>query len=129
MLAASTDGARPVPEAMADFVAWVQGLGDERELVASPLGFDGPYVDYYLRRFTAYSVARAPTRPRLFHGPGLCLKSLACGVTGGDWPTFSVHDLPSEWFGDVEHTHRAIDDARGYANLLVEVMRRARAAD
>ena len=63
---------------------------------------------------------------RLFHGPGLCLKSLACGVTGGDWATFSVHDLPSEWFGDVEHTHRAIDDARGYANLLVEVMRRAR---
>ena len=64
---------------------------------------------------------------RLFHGPGLCLKSLACGVTGGDSATFSVHDLPSEWFGEVEHTHRAIDDARGYAHLLVEVMRRARA--
>ena len=62
----------------------------------------------------------------LFHGPGLCLKSLACGVTGGDWATFSVHDLPKAWFGDVPHTHRAIDDARGYANLLVEVLRQAR---
>jgi hypothetical protein len=26
--------------------------------------------------------------------------------------------LPREWLGNVPHTHRAIDDARGYANLL-----------
>ncbi len=36
VLAASTVGARPVPEVMADFVTWVQGLGEEREFVASP---------------------------------------------------------------------------------------------
>jgi hypothetical protein len=112
---------------MADFVTWVQGLGEERESVASPLGFDGTYVDHYLRRFTAYGLAQGPDETdRLFHGAGLCLKSLACGVTGGDPATFSVHDLPSEWFGEVEHTHRAIDDARGYAHLLVEVMRQTR---
>jgi hypothetical protein len=127
VLAAATDDARPVPEVMAEYVAWVQGLGEEREFVASPIGFDGTYVDYYLRRFTPYGVCQGPDETdRLFHGPGLCLKSLACGVTGGDPATFTVHDLPSEWFGDVEHTHRAIDDARGYANLLVSMLRAAR---
>lgn len=75
--------------------------------------------------FTSYGLAQGPDEiDRLFHGAGLCLTSLACGVTGGDPATFSVHDLPSEWFGEVEHTHRAIDDARGYGNLLVEVLRR-----
>ena len=128
VLAAATEDPRPVPEVMADFVAWVKGLGEEREFVASPLSFDGTYVDTYLRRFTSYGLAQGPDETDLlFHGPGLCLKSLACGVTGGDWATFSVHDLPSEWFGDLEHTHRAIDDARGYANLLVEVLRSGRA--
>ena len=112
---------------MADFVSWVKGLGAVREFVASPLGFDGTYVDHYLRRFTAYGLAQGPDETdRLFHGAGLCLKSLACGVMGGDPATFSVHDLPGEWFGEVEHTHRAIDDARGYAHLLVEVLRRSR---
>jgi hypothetical protein len=33
--------------------------------------------------------------------------------------------LPVEWFGDVEHTHRAIDDALGYAHLLGEWFRRS----
>ena len=33
--------------------------------------------------------------------------------------------LPSEWFGEVPHTHRAIDDALVYAHLLVELFKRA----
>lgn len=31
--------------------------------------------------------------------------------------------LPPGRLGDVEHTHQAIDHARGYANLLVTLMR------
>jgi hypothetical protein len=63
VLAAATTDPRPVPEVMADYVAWIKGLGPERELVASPLGFDGTYVDHYLRRFTSYGLAQARTRP------------------------------------------------------------------
>ncbi|WP_198412348.1 hypothetical protein [Nocardioides mangrovicus] len=37
--------------------------------------------------------------------------------------------LPSEWFGDVEHTHGAIDEALGFANLLIELSCRGRAGD
>ena len=49
----------------------------------------------------------------------------AAGVTGGDLATFTQHQLPQEWFGEFPHTHRAIDDARGYANLLVELIGRS----
>ena len=38
-------------------------------------------------------------------------------------------NLPSEWFGNVEHTHKAIDDAVGFANLLVELSRRVGALE
>jgi hypothetical protein len=36
----------------------------------------------------------------------------------------SPETLPPEWFGDIAHTHRAIDDARGYAHLLGVLLRR-----
>ena len=125
--AAATRDPRPVAQVMGDFVGWVQGLGRTRHFVAAPLGFDGTWIDFYLRRFTSYGVCQGPYETeRLFHGPGVCLVSLACGATGGDPASFSVHDLPATWFGDVPHTHEAIDDARGYANLLVELLGRGR---
>ena len=123
---AATEDPRPVQVVLDDYVTWVRDLGEWREFVAAPLGFDGGWIEYYLRRFTSYAVCQGPYETeRLFHGSGLCLKSLACGATGGDPATFTVHDLPQAWFGDVPHTHRAIDDARGYANLLVELLGRA----
>ena len=79
VVAAATTDPRPVPEVMADFVTWVQGLGEEREFVASPLGFDGHYVDHYLRRYTSYAVCEASTSttgsstaPACASRPGRC---------------------------------------------------------
>lgn len=124
--AAATDDPRPVQQVMDDFVGWVQELGEDREFMAAPLAFDGGWIDYYLRRFTRFGLCQGPYESaRLFDGPGMCLTSYACGVTGGDVATFTQHQLPKEWFGDVPHTHHAIDDARGYANLFVELVRRA----
>lgn len=128
--AAATTDPRPIQQVMDDYVAWVQGLGEEREFVAAPLAFDGFWIEYYLRRFTSYAVCQGPYEsPRLFTGPGKCLTSYAAGVTGADPFNFTQHSLPKEWFGEVPHTHRAIDDARGYANLLVEVIRKANVRD
>ena len=53
-------------------------------------------------------------------------RAYAAAVTGESPGLVDVDTLPSAWFGDVEHTHRAIDDTVGYANLLVELVRRAR---
>lgn len=93
---------------------------------ASPLAFYGVWVDYYLRRFTKYGILQAPyEEDRLFDGPGLCIRSYAAAVTARPVADIAPDTLPSEWLGGAEHTHRAIDDALGYANLLIELSRRA----
>jgi len=48
----------------------------------------------------------------------------AAAVTGLPVADVQPDNLPSEWFGNVEHTHKAIDDTVGFANLLVELSRR-----
>ena len=58
-------------------------------------------------------------------GPAYALASYAAAVTGRPVADVSPGSLPTEWLGDVEHTHRAMDDARGYANLLGELFRRS----
>ncbi|WP_166134370.1 hypothetical protein [Nocardioides ochotonae] len=127
--AAATTDPRPVPEVMARYADWVRSLPGEKTFAASPLAFDGIWIDYYLRRFTRYGILQGPYEEEyLFDGPGLCIRSYAAAVTGRPAAEMSPSALPGAWFGDVEHTHKAIDDALGYANLLVTLARKATAA-
>ena len=127
--AAATKDPRDPGAVMADFVRWVKGLPMPREFAASPIAFDGLWIDHYLRRFTRYGLVQGPDESdRLFAGAGLCLRSYAAAVTGRPVSECSVGSLPPEWLGDIPHTHRAIDDARGYAHLLTVLLQRSRAA-
>lgn len=127
MWEAATSGPEPVADVLARYVTWVRSLPGQTAFAASPLAFDGPWIDYYLRRFTRYGITQGPYEAdRLFDGVGLCIRSYAAAVTGRPVADVSPATLPSEWFGDVEHTHRAIDDALGYAHLLVTLGRMAR---
>jgi len=123
---AATEGQVPAATAMADFADWVRSLGVPAHFVASPVAFDGGWIDFYLRRFTPYGLVVGPYVPDPLFAGTLCLHSFAAGVTGAEPATFTVHDLPKSWFGDVPHTHRAIDDALGYANLLTTLLRMQR---
>jgi hypothetical protein len=124
---AATINPQPVHEAMAGFAAWVRALPGPRMFTASPIAFDGTWIDYHLRRFTRYGLIQGPyEKDVLFDGPGLCLRSYAAAVTGRTVADVAPQNLPSEWFGNIAHTHRAIDDARGYAYLLGVLFRRAR---
>lgn len=126
--AAATSDPRPIPDVMGEFAEWVAGLPGPRMFAACPIAFDSGWIDYYLRRFTRYGVVQGPyEEERIFHGPGLCLRSYAAAVTGRPVAVSGPESLPAEWFGNVPHTHRAIDDARGYANLLGELFRRSSA--
>jgi hypothetical protein len=127
--AAATTNPQPATRVMEDFASWVLSLPQQRMFAAHPVAFDGLWIDYYLRRFTCYGITQGPYESRvLFEGGGMCIRSYAAAVTGRPVAAVSSRTLPAEWFGHVEHTHRAIDDARGYANLLVELFRRSRAA-
>lgn len=111
---------------MDDYVTWIKSLHVRAVFASCPLSFDGAWIDAYLRRFTQYAVAQGPLeQDRLFVGPGLCIASYAAAVLGIPFDEFTPADLPPEWLGNIPHTHRAIDDARGYANALLELCRRS----
>lgn len=121
--AACTTGPRPVSDVMNEFVQWLHALPEPRMFAACPLGFDGTWIDYYLRRFTVYGLAQGPYESdRVFHRAGLCLASFASAVTGTSPGDFHPAQLSPSLLGDVPHTHRAIDDALGYASLLVNLL-------
>jgi hypothetical protein len=118
-LAAATDNPVDAAVVMTRFAEWVKNLREPCIFTAHPLAFDGSWMDFYLRRFTPYAVLQGHyEEPKLFHSTGLCLRSYAASVMGKPIPDCDVETYPPEWLGNHEHTHRAIDDARGYAHLL-----------
>ena len=123
--ASATRAPQPPHEVMAAYAAWVSSFEVGRVFAAYPLAFDGMWIDHYLRRFTRFGLVEGHyAKGRLFDGSGLCLKSFAAGVTGRPPWDCPPSALPPEWFGGHAHTHRAIDDARGYAHLLSVLLAR-----
>jgi hypothetical protein len=121
--AAATLDPRPPEQVMADYVDWLGGFAVGRVFTAFPIAFDGSWIDYYLRRFTPYALVQGHyAADRLFDSAGLCLRSFAAALTGQAVWDCQPSALPPEWLGDHQHTHRAIDDARGYAHLLGVLM-------
>lgn len=117
--AAATENPEPAAAVMRRFVDWIGAIAGEPIFAAHPLALDGPWVDHYLRRFIGRPLLEGPwVAGRIFKHAPLCLMSFVAGKTGrGQWQC-DVQHYPADWLGSVEHTHRAIDDARGYANLL-----------
>ena len=126
--AAATKDPEPPGAVMTRFVTWIRSLPAPCVFAAHPLAFDGHWIDFYLRRFTRFALVQGHYDPdKLFSGTGLCLRSFAAAITGKPVTECDVSAYPAEWLGNEEHTHRAIDDARGYANLLVILVRMSRA--
>ncbi len=119
---------RPAVEVMTRFAEWVRALPHEPVFTSHPLAFDGFWIDWYLRRTLGLRLDRGPyPGERLFYGAGLDLPSLIMGVMGWDYAQCRRHNYPDAWFGGHPHSHRAIDDAMGYASILIEMLRRMRA--
>jgi hypothetical protein len=117
--AASTENPELPSDVIGRFVDWVRSFGGEPIFTAHPLAVDAPWFDYYLKRFMSRPLFEGPwNSERLFRHVPLCLMSFVSGRTGRPQWECDVDRYPPEWLGSVEHTHRAIDDARGYANLL-----------
>ncbi|MBA8794111.1 hypothetical protein FHX74_001716 [Friedmanniella endophytica] len=124
-LAAATAEPRDPAAVMAGFVEFVTRITGPRVFVASPLAFDGLWIDYYLRRFTPLGLLQGLYEVDGLFDHALCLRSYTAAVTGRDFADAGPAALPAAWLGDVPHTHRAIDDALGYAHLLGETFRRS----
>lgn len=114
--------------AMPAYAGWLGGLPGTPVFVAHPLTFDGLWIDWYLQRYVGRRLFRRPRSPGLCFASGLDLPSMVMAVTGWDYRRCSRDSYPKHWLGGHDHSHRAIDDARGYAHLLGLVLSgRARA--
>jgi hypothetical protein len=124
--AAATRDPAPPEQAMARFVAWVRALPARPVFAAYPLEFDGLWIDWYLRRFAGLRLRQAPRDAgSLFRGEALDIGSLAMGVLGLDTAAvLARRSWPESWLGGHAHDHEALSDARGYASLLRELLRR-----
>ena len=112
----------PALKAMTGWVDWIEGFSGERVFVAYPISFDGIWIDWYLRRFLDRPLFRGPMRgSRLFLDTGLDLPSFAMATLNIGPEDVRRKAYPKEWLGDVPHSHRAIDDAKGYAHLLLKL--------
>ena len=121
---AATENAKPPCDEMLRFVNWLSQFDGYRSFAARPLLFDGLWMDCYLREYTNTYILDVPHWGKnVFTAAAIDIDSYMLGVFGRIQATTPASNIPIEWLGDHEHTHRAIDDARGYATLLSKLLK------
>lgn len=89
------------------FLEWWKSLPGEK-LFISQGGFDWNFVNYYIHKYIGYTALRIS---------GFDLKTFASAKLGWPFTDCRYEKYKPEWLGNVEHSHKAIDDARGYAHF------------
>ena len=111
------DGAEP-GKAMADLVAWVEGLGRQHDarpvFAAYPASFDWIFVYHYL-------IAYYGSSPFGFSSV-LDMKTLYAARSGVVFGSATKRSMPRSLLSSRPHTHHALDDAREQADLLVNLL-------
>lgn len=110
--------------AMRAWVHWVQSRPGTPVFAAHPLSFDGAWVDWYLQRFVGCRLFYRPRDPGLCYGAGVDIPSLIMATTGWEYQRCNRDHYPATWLGGHNHSHCALDDARGYAHLLTLILSR-----
>lgn len=122
---AATQANPQSPEAvMGAFADWVETFETPRAFAARPLCFDGAWIDTYLRDFVGTRAFGGPFPGRQpFTLDGLDIGSFLQALFGVTNSREVSRYIPVAWRGGHQHTHRAIDDALGYANILLNALR------
>lgn len=118
----ATTNPQPPETEMLRYADWLETMPGNRVFAAAPLMFDGPWIDHYLDTFAQTRALGGPyTGRQIFRGGGVCLYTMAGTMRGQDYLNWGMQRAPAEWYGDIPHSHKAIDDARGFANVLVKL--------
>lgn len=118
----ATENPEPPETVMPRYADWVDSLPGYRVFAAAPLIFDGLWMDHYLWTFAGTRVLGGPFKSRqIFRGGGVCLYTMAGAMRGAEYLKWGMHRVPAEWYGNIVHSHKAIDDARGFANVLAKL--------
>jgi hypothetical protein len=119
----ATANPEPAEIVMPRYADWIESLPGFRVFAAAPIIFDGLWMDHYLHTFAGTRVFGTPLKNerQIFRGGGVCLYTMAGTLRGAEYLKWGMQRVPPEWYGHIEHTHRAIDDARGFANVLAKL--------
>jgi hypothetical protein len=119
----ATENPEPPEVVMPRYADWVESLPGFRVFAAAPMIFDGLWMDHYLETYAGTRVFGGPIKSmrQIFRGGGVCLYTMAGTLRGAEYLKWGMQRVPPEWYGHIEHTHRAIDDARGFANVLAKL--------
>ena len=112
-------------EGMDKFGDWLLTLPTPRVMAAHPAPFDYMWINWYIQTFLAERLEKIPFSMPFFDGEGQAafdIKSYAAAVLQEDYKDKSRDDYALELHDNTKHTHKAIDDAREYAQLLIKLL-------
>ena len=116
---------RTYPEvAMNKFGDWLLNLPSPRVMAAHPAPHDFMWLNWYIQNFLKHRLEKPPFATPFFDiwSSAFDIKSYATAVLKKDFIEVHRETYPKELYDNTKHTHRAIDDAREYANLLVKLL-------
>lgn len=108
--------------AMKEFQAWlykVQTLGQFNKpvFIGYPATYDFKWIDWYFHKF----VGMTP-----FGFSGLDMKSYAMALLQCDFRESAKRRYPKNWFDNLPHTHKALDDAIEQGAMSINILRESR---
>ena len=103
--------------AMHDYDNHIKRLAYKRNkpiLIEYPGGCDFAWIHWYFHNFVGYCP--------FGHAPH-CMKSYASAVLKCAFRDSAKGNYPRQWFNKrLKHTHKALDDARGQADMFIRIM-------
>jgi len=121
---AATEGAEDPAVVMPRFADWVESLPGPKVFAAAPMIFDGLWMDHYLDEYAGTRALSGPFKGRqIFRGGGVCLYTMAGTLRGAPYLEWGMSKLPAEFYRPYRPYPQAIDDARGFANVLAELFK------
>ena len=108
---------------MTKFGNWLMKLPTPRIMAAHPAPIDFAWINFYLLKFLRNRLDQYPLHYPFFQSmPAFDIKSYAARVLQKDYTDINRNNYPIKLHDNKNHTHKAIDDAREYASLLVKLL-------
>ena len=94
-------------------------------MAAHPAPLDFMWINWYIQTFLADRLEQVPFSMPFFDSKGQTafdIKSYAAAVLQKEYIEINRENYSKEFYDNTKHTHKAIDDAREYAQLLIKLL-------
>ena len=112
-------------EGMKRFGNWLLTLPKPRVMAAHPAPLDFMWVNWYIQTYLRDELEEPPFTKPFFDNKGqgaFDIKSYAAAVLKKDFTNLHRDTYTKDLHDNTKHTHKAIDDAREYAQLLIKLL-------